>query len=50
MDATVRPLVVISLFAALCAIIAFLLDQQFVAAVFAAQSAFSFIEAVRRSR
>jgi hypothetical protein len=50
MDLTVRTLVVISLFAALCAIFAFVLDQQFVAAVFAAQFAFAFIEAVRRTR
>jgi hypothetical protein len=50
MDATVRTLVVISLFAALCAIIAFVLDQQFVAAIFAAEFAFSFSEAINRSR
>jgi hypothetical protein len=50
MDSTVRTLVVISLFAALCAIVAFVLDQQFVAAVLAAQFAFAFIEAIRRAR
>jgi hypothetical protein len=50
MDSTVRTLVLISLFAALCAIVAFVLDQQFVAAVFAAQFAFAFIEALRRAR
>jgi hypothetical protein len=50
MDSTVPTLIVISLFAALCAIVAFLLDQRFLAAIFAAQFAFSFIEAVRRSR
>jgi hypothetical protein len=50
MDSTVRTLVVISLLAGLCAIIAFLVDQQFAAAIFAAQFAFSFIEAVRRAR
>ena len=50
MDSTVRTLVVISLFAALCAIVAFVLDQQFVATVFAAQFAFAFIEAIRRAQ
>jgi hypothetical protein len=49
MDSTVRTLVVISLFAALCAIVAFVLDQQFVAAIFAAQFALALIEAVRRA-
>jgi hypothetical protein len=50
MDSIVRTLVVISLFAALCAIVAFLLDQRFLAAVFAAQFAFALVEAIRRSR
>jgi hypothetical protein len=50
MDSTVRLLVVISLFAALCATFAFVLDQQFVAAVFAAQFAFALTEAIRRAR
>jgi hypothetical protein len=49
-DSTVRTLVVISLFAALCAMLAFVLDQQFVGAVFTAQFAFALIEAVRRAR
>ena len=50
MDSTVRTLVVISLFAALCAIVAFLLDQVFVAAIFAAELATALVEAIRRSR
>ena len=50
MDSTVRTLVVISLFAALCAIVAFVLDQQFVAAIFAAQFALALTESVRRAR
>jgi hypothetical protein len=50
MDSTVRTLVVISLFASLCAIFAFVLDQQFVAAVLAAQFAFALTEAIRRAR
>jgi hypothetical protein len=50
MDSTVRTLVVISLFAALCAIVAFVLDQQFVAAIFAAQFALALVEAIRRAR
>jgi hypothetical protein len=50
MDAAVRTLVVISLFAALCAILAFALDQPFLATVFAAQFALAFIEAIHRSQ
>jgi len=50
MDSTVRTLVVISLFAALCTIVAFVLVEQFVAAIFAAAFAFAFIEAIRRAR
>jgi hypothetical protein len=40
----------ISLLAALCAIVAFLLDQVFVAAIFAAELATALVEAIRRSR
>jgi hypothetical protein len=36
--------------AALCATFAFVLDQQFVATVFAAQFAFALTEAIRRAR
>jgi hypothetical protein len=49
MDATVRPLVVISLIAVLCAATAVVLDQGFFAAIFAAESAFGLVEAIRRS-
>ena len=49
-DSTVRTLVVISLLAALCAMLAFVLDQQFAAAVFAAQFALALVETVRRAR
>jgi hypothetical protein len=50
MDATVRTLVVISLFAALCAVTAIVLDQGFLAAIFAAESAFALVGAIQRSR
>jgi len=50
MDATVRTLVVISLFAALCAVAAIVLDQGFLAAIFVAELAFALVEAIRRSR
>jgi hypothetical protein len=50
MDATVRTLVVISLFAALCAATAVVLDQGFLAAIFAAESGFALVEAARRAR
>jgi hypothetical protein len=50
MDATVRTLVVISLFAALCAASAIVLDQGFFAAIFVAELAFALVEAIRRSR
>jgi hypothetical protein len=50
MNATVRTLVVISLFAALCTATAVVLDQGFFAAIFAAESAFALVEATRRSR
>ena len=47
MNATVRTLVVISLFAALTAMV---LDQGFLAAIFVAELAFALVEAIRRSR
>ena len=50
MNATVRTLVVISLFAALCAVTAMVLDQGFLAAIFVAELAFALVEAIRRSR
>jgi hypothetical protein len=50
MDWTVRMLIVILLFSALCATIAFILDQGFFAAIFAAEFAFALVEAIRRSR
>jgi len=50
MDTTVRMLIVISLSALLCAAIAFVLDQGFFAAIFAAEFAFALFEAIRRSR
>src|SRR5437867_4151290 len=46
---TVRTIVVISLFAALCAVTAIVLDQGFFAAIFAAEFAFALVEATRRS-
>jgi hypothetical protein len=50
MDAAVRTLVVISLFAALCAASAIVLDQGFFTAIFVAELAFALVEAIRRSR
>ena len=50
MDAAVRTLVVISLFAAVCAASAIVLDQGFFAAIFVAELAFALVEAARRSR
>jgi len=50
MDSTVKALVVISLFAALCALIATALGHGFFAAIFAAEFAYAFYEAVRRSQ
>jgi hypothetical protein len=50
MDATVRALVVISLFAALCAATAVVLEQSFFAAIFAAESAFALVGAIRHSQ
>jgi hypothetical protein len=47
---TLGPLVVISLFAALCAASAIVLDQGFFAAIFVAELAFALVEAIRRSR
>jgi len=50
MDSTVKALIVISLFAALCALVAVALGYGFFAAVFAAEFAYAFYEAVRRSK
>jgi hypothetical protein len=49
-DPTVRALVVISLFSALCAATAIVVDQEFFAAIFAAEFTYAFFEAARRSR
>jgi hypothetical protein len=50
MDRTVRELIVISLFAGVCAGIAVVQGQGFLAAVLAAECTFGMIEAIRRSR
>jgi hypothetical protein len=50
MDPKVRELIVISLFAAVCAGFAVVQGQRFMAFVLAAECSFGMIEAIRRSR
>jgi hypothetical protein len=49
MDSSVRELIIISLFAAFCAGVAWALDAQFFPAVFAVASVIAALEAIRRA-